>query len=195
LPRSKMKGLQFLTVFLVGITLGFAVEHEAEQQKSVEPIVVELEAISVVGIQTLFTMRCNLITVLWERFAPRMHEIKDVAREGVALEVSYDMQGKAEEETFFVLTGLIVNSVRDVPEGMTYKHIPAHKYALFTHYGPISRIYDTYDRIYNKLLPSSAYEVDDKACTIEWYDERFKMDSPGSEYDIYVPVKERQERP
>jgi AraC family transcriptional regulator len=87
---------------------------------------------------------------------------------------------------------MILNSIEDIPEGMTYKRVPAHQYAFFTHYGPISRIYDTYDHIYNKILPRSAYEVDNSACTIEWYDERFKMETPDSEYDIYVPVKERE---
>ena len=188
-----MKGLYVLALLLIGVTPGFAAEREATQQKLVEPMIVELDSMTVVGIQTLFSMKCNLIPVLWERFSPRMQEIKNVVRKDVALEVSYDMQSEAEEETFFVLAGLIVSSVGEIPEGMTYMHVPAHEYAMFTHYGPISRIYDTYDRIYNELLPRSAYEVDEAACTIEWYDKRFKMENPDSEYDIYVPVKERQE--
>ena len=188
-----MKGLILFAVFLIWTTAGIADGHEAIQHKLVEPVIVELEEMTVVGVQTLFSMKCNLIPVLWERFSPRMQEIKNVVRKDVALEVSYDMQGEAEEETFFVLAGLIVNSVEEIPEGMTYKHIPTQMYAMFTHYGPISQIYDTYDHIYNELLPRSAYEVDEAACTIEWYDERFKMESPDSEYDIYVPVKERQE--
>jgi AraC family transcriptional regulator len=188
-----MRCLRIFMLICFVAALGSAAEHEAEHEKLVEPVIVELDAMTVVGIQTLFSMKCNLIPVLWERFASRMQEIENVARENVALEVSYDMQGEVDEQTFFVLTGLIVSSVADVPEGMTYKHIPAHRYALFIHYGPISQIYDTYDCIYNKLLPRSAYEVDEQACTIEWYDERFKMDSPDSEYDIYVPVKERNE--
>ena len=188
-----MRCLRLYALFLVAVSAGFADEHGGTEQKLVEPVIVELDEMTVVGVQTLFSMKCNLIPLLWERFAPRMQEIKNASRKDVALEVAYDMQGESEEETFFVLAGLIVDSVGEIPEGMTYKHIPAHEYAMFTHYGPISQIYDTYDRIYNKILPRSAYEVDDKACAIEWYDERFKMDSPDSEYDIYVPVKERQQ--
>jgi len=188
-----MIGLRLLLLFLMAINLSLAVEHEGTQQKLVEPMIVELEEMTVVGIQTLFSMKCNLIPVLWERFSPRMQEIKDVVRKDVVLEVSYDMQGGGEEVIFFVLAGLIVGSVENIPEGMTYKRVPAHEYAFFTHYGPISRIYDTYDWIYNNLLPRSAYEVDNAACTIEWYDERFRMDSPDSEYDIYVPVRKRKE--
>ena len=175
------------------LCVGSADEPAGTQQKLIEPIVVELDAMDVVGMQTLFSMKCNLITILWERFALRMQEIRNVVRKDVALEVSYDVQGEADEQTFFVLAGLIVEDVGEIPEGMAHKHVPAHKYALFTHYGPISLIYDTYNRIYNELLPRSAYDVDKEACTIEWYDERFKMDSPDSEYDIYVPVKARQQ--
>lgn len=180
-------------VFLLSLTTWFAAEHEGAQQKLVEPVIVELDEMTIVGMQILYSMKCNLIPELWERLAARMEEIKDVARSDVAVEISYGTQREGAGETFLVLVGLIVNSIEEIPEGMTYKHVPAHKYATFTHYGPISKIYETYDRIYNKLLPNSAYDVDQDACTIEWYDERFKMDSPDSEYDIYVPVKERQE--
>jgi AraC family transcriptional regulator len=179
------------TLFLIAVCAGFADEHESTQMKLAEPVIVELDEMNVVGIQILFSLDCNLIPVLWERFATRMQEIENVSQKDVALEISYDVQGKAEEETFFVLVGMIVEDVTEIPEGMTYKHIPAHKYAMFTHYGPISQIYDTYDRIFNEILPRSAYEFDEKACEIEWYDGRFKKDSPDSEYDIYVPVRQR----
>ena len=188
-----MKRMGGAALCLIVASLALAVEPDATQEKLVEPVIVELEAMDVVGIQTLFSMKCNLIPELWERFGSRMQEIKNVARKDVAVEVSYDMQGTPEEQTFFVLAGLIVESYDELPEGMTHKHVPAHKYAMFTHYGPISRIYETYDHIYNELLPNSAYDIDEAACTIEWYDERFKMESPDSEYDIYAPVKDKQE--
>jgi len=188
-----MKVMLFFTAILLLVAPGFSTGPEDVPQKMVEPVIVELDEITVVGMQVLYSMKCNLIPQLWERLAPRMQEIKHVAREGVALEVSYGMQGKDEEEIFFVLAGLIVSSTAEIPEGMTYKRVPAHKYAQFTHYGPASKIPETYNYIFNKLLPRSAYDVDRDACALEWYDVGFKMDAADSEFDIYIPVQEKQQ--
>lgn len=183
--------LKYFLVIILVISFGFVKAEESSPAKRLEPEIVELGDMTVVGLQMLYSLKCNLIPQLWERFTPRIHEIKDVAREDVGLEVSYDMWGSEEKETFFVIAGLIVNSTEHIPEGMTYKHISAHKYAKFTHRGPISEIYSTYNHIYKEWLPASEYEHDDQGCEVEWYDERFKMESEDSEFDIYVPIKQK----
>ncbi|UCG90996.1 MAG: AraC family transcriptional regulator [candidate division WOR-3 bacterium] len=180
----------FLIIFLI-VSFGFVKAEEGFPVKGLEPEIVELGDMTVVGLQILYSSKCNLIPQLWERFMPRIHEIKDVARKDVGLEVSYDMQDSEGKETFFVIAGLIVNSTTHIPEGMTYKHISAHEYAKFTHQGPISEISSTYNFIYKEWLPASAYEHDDEGCEVEWYDERFKMEDEDSEFDIYVPIKQK----
>ena len=50
-----MIGLRLLLLFLMAINLSLAVEHEGTQQKLAEPMIVELEEMTVVGIQTADT--------------------------------------------------------------------------------------------------------------------------------------------
>jgi AraC family transcriptional regulator len=192
----KTKGyfwITFLLICLCSVTI--ARSGEAQQM---EPEIVELTDMTVVGMQSLFSTNYNMMTKLWERFSPRMQEIKHVSNPNVALGVSFGMievKPEAESSTtkeyqFFHLVGMLVTTSGDIPEGMTYKQIPAHRYAKFTHKGPIESTLDaTYDYIFNTWLPQSGYQYDDSGCDIEWYDERFSMDSEDSEFDIYVPIK------
>lgn len=85
--------LKYFLVIILVISFGFVKAEESSPAKRLEPEIVELGDMTVVGLQMLYSLKCNLITQLWERFTPRIHEIKDVAREDVGLEVSYDMWG------------------------------------------------------------------------------------------------------
>ena len=184
-----------LCMMLVFCCLLVAQESEVKEAVKMEPEIVELVEITVVGLSSLVSTNYILISELWERFSPREKEIKDVAIEGVALEVSFDTkkvesEGTEQEEyEFLVIAGLPVKSTDDIPEGMTYKTVPAHKYAKFIHKGPISKIMDTYNYIYGEWLPKSEHEYDWAACEVARYDERFKMDSEDSEFDIFIPIK------
>ncbi len=193
-----MHNIRSAFVLLLLLSFGcLAMAQKADAPKTIkmEPKFVELDEMTVVGLSSLVSMKCNLIHQLWERFASREKEIKNVAIQGVALEVSFETKEIEIEGTdkkdheFFVVVGLAVKNIDDIPEGMTYKHVPAHKYAKFVHKGPISRIMETYNYIYNDWLPKSGHEYDWQACEVEWYDERFKIESEDSEFDIYVPIK------
>lgn len=192
-----MYTIKTMFVFAFMLTLcSFAVAQKSEvkEDMKIEPEYVELDEMTVVGLSSIVSMRCNLIHQLWERFTPREKEIKHVAISGVALEISYDMEkiskeGEKEDWLFFDLVGLPVSSTEDIPEGMTYKKVPAHRYAKFVHKGPISNIMETYNYIHNEWLPNSGHEYDLEACEVEWYDNRFKMEEADSEFDIYIPIK------
>ena len=181
-------------LILVLCSFSVAQKSEAKAVVKMQPEYLELDEMTVVGLSSIISMKCNLIPQLWERFMPRGKEIKNVAIPGVALEISYDMEkiskeGEKEDWLFFDLIGYVVSSTDDIPEGMSYKIVPAHKYAKFVHKGPISKIMETYNYIHEEWLPESGHEHDLEACGVEWYDHRFKMDSEDSEYDIYVPIK------
>ena len=158
------------------------------------PEIVELDTMTVVGMSSLISSKCNLIAKLWMRFMPRGTEVQHVAMQKVAFGVSSGMEmlsaeGEPPEYEFMHLVGYPVDSAEDVPEGMSYKQVPAHKYAKFTHKGPISTLGSTYNGIFMEWLPSSDEEYDPSGCDLEWYDERFKHEEEDSEFDIYVPIK------
>ena len=181
-------------IILTVCSFAVAQKNEAKAAVKMQPEYVELDEMTVVGFSSLVSMKCNLIHQLWERFAPREKDIKYVAIPDVALEVSFDMEkisieGEKEDWLFFDLVGLAASSTDDIPEGMTHKRVPAHKYAKFVHKGPISNIMETYNYIYNEWLPKSGHEYDSEACEVDWYDKRFKMEEADSEFDIYIPIK------
>lgn len=158
------------------------------------PQIVELDAMTVVGIPSLINSKCNIIGKLWMRFLPRGQEVQHVSMEKVAFGVSFGMdmlssEGERPEYEFMHLVGHPVNSIEGIPEGMSYKNVPAHKYAKFTHKGPLSKLDTTYNDIFMQWLPASSEEYDPSGCDLEWYDERFKHEEDDSEFDIYVPVK------
>ena len=189
-----IKTLFVFTLILIMCSFAVAQKSKAKAAVEMQPEYVELDEMTVVGLSSIVSMKCNLIHQLWERFMPREKEIKHVAIPGVALEVSYDMEkiskeGEKEDWVFFDLVGYVVSSTDDIPEGMSYKIVPAHKYAKFVHTGPISKITETYDYIHEEWLPKSGHEYDMEACQVEWYDERFKIESEDSQFDIYVPIK------
>ena len=162
-----------------------------------EAEIVELDEMTVVGMQSLISSKHNLIPKLWGRFMSRDKEVKHMSNKNAAFGVSFDMQEipsegeyAKKEYQFFYLVGLAVDSTDNIPEGMTYKKVPAHKYAKFTHKGLLSKLEKTYNDIFSGWLPASEYEyAGDSGCDLEWYDDRFKMDSEESEFDIYVPIK------
>jgi AraC family transcriptional regulator len=155
-----------------------------------EPKFKKLDDMIVVGLQTLNTCHYNVIPRLWQRFLKRENEIKHIAVENVGIGVSFDIEKEEKGSEFFHLVGHLVSSTEDIPEGMTYRKIRAHDYAVFTHRGPLSTLGKTYDFIYGEWLPKSEYDYDDSN-EIEWYDERFDPLSEVSEFDIYVPIKRK----
>ena len=157
------------------------------------PEIVELDAMKVVGMSSLINSKSNLIGKLWLRFMPRGKEVQHVSMEKTAFGVSFGMEMLSPDSTppeyeFMHLVGYPVSSTDDVPEGMSYKNVPAHKYAKFTHKGPLSKLGGTYNEIFAQWLPASGEEYAPSGCDLEWYDERFKHEEEDSEFDIYVPI-------
>jgi AraC family transcriptional regulator len=80
-----------------------------------------------------------------------------------------------------------VSDVAGQPEGMVSRVAPAGKYAKFVHKGKLNTLAHTYGFIHTNWFPSSGKQRR-PAPEIEVYDERFKMDSDDSEFDILIPV-------
>ncbi len=190
-----IKTMSVCVIILSLCSFAIAQKSEAKEVVKMQPEFVELDEMTVVGLSSIVSMKCNLIHQLWERFTLREKEIKKIAIPGVALEVSFatkeiEIEGSDKKDyEFFVVIGFAVENIDEIPEGMTYKKVPAHKYAKFVHKGPISKITETYNYIYNEWLPKSGQEYDWEACEVAWYDERFKIESEDSQFDIYVPIK------
>src|SRR5262245_54715775 len=155
-------------------------EHAMQQ-----PQILDKPVLTIVGLETPFIHALSpdtnnyIIGPLWDRF---VHRAKDVPnRAGTAM---YGIiYGRPESERSHphelqYIAAVAVNSLGDVPAGMTSRTIPAGTFAVFLHRGPITKIADTCREIYRVWLPHSAWEHSDIA-DVELYDERFDCESEG----------------
>lgn len=156
---------------------------------SPEPEIVELSEMTVIGYQSIISMNHNLIPDLWMRYLAKIGKIQNITEPMATLGVSYWGEQKDDDYVFFHLVGALVTDFSSIPQGMTYLIIPPHKYAKFTHVGPVQEIGKTYQYIYGVWLNNGDYMMSENSYEIEWYDERFNPESPESELDIFIPIE------
>lgn len=151
-----------------------------------KPRIVEVAGFQVVGMRERFVPPDLWgIPALWQRFAGRADEVPDRI-DGVHYGVCVDdSKPGAPAFLYFAATG--VRSIGRVPEGMSATTVPGGTFAVFTHKGPISGFSKTVHAIWRDWLPASGLKPTG-APDFELYDERFKMEAPDSEVDVYVPV-------
>ena len=153
-----------------------------------EPEIKEMKGLKIIGLQCQTQMGKTMqdLPKLWDEFMARMNEIKNRIGKDVAYGVSTTDDPTGQK--FYYLAGIEVSDDSAIPHDMTSMKIAAKKYAVFIHKGPVSKIGETYEVIFNEWLPSSRKNVDMKAPHLERYDERFK-DDENSVMEILVPLK------
>lgn len=130
------------------------------------------------------------ISNLWKQFDNRMHEIENV-KEGYSFGVCMESHPEIEVEAgdgFVYFAALPVLEVSTIPRGMHVITIPANRYAVFTHSGPIDKIGHTVKYIWGTWIPRNS-EIIKKGPDFELYDNRFDVEKLAGEVDIYVPVR------
>lgn len=78
----------------------------------------------------------------------------------------------------------------EVPDGFSLKEIKAHQYLVVEHHGPMNKIYETYGKIYQNLLPHTNYKPIKEDCIhFEKYDHRFHWNREDSIIEIWIPIE------
>lgn len=161
---------------------------------SMEPVFKTLPEIKMIGFAGNFISvrspeKNNMVVIpkLWQSYMPRRHEIKN-AKSLMDLGVCYPVDEKSHPEECGYIAGAEVTSLDEIPEGMTGFTIPASEYAVFTHKGVLDTIEHTMNYIFGSWLPKSGRKLK-VAPDIEMYDQRFKLNHPDSELDIYIPIE------
>lgn len=182
-------GVQVIEVQQPVERIRFRIIREMEtQEDAMHYKLVEMPALTVVGLPYVGKNENQEITQLWGAFNQRSAEIRNQLPEaayGVCI-----LLADAPEGVFEYVAGFAVSVVEDLPAGMVVRQIPALTYAAFTHRGALNTLHQTYEAIYQDWLPQSGYELAAQL-DMEVYDERFKDFSPDSELDLYVPVKKK----
>ncbi|MEZ4728771.1 MAG: GyrI-like domain-containing protein [Caldilineaceae bacterium] len=148
-----------------------------------EPQIVTKPAFTVVGLLLHTKPMAPEIPQLWDHFVLRMDEIQHLTEPGV----SYGLM--AHDETMSQLdymAGNAVETVADLPTGMTSWEVPANTYAVFE--TTLSTIGETFGYIYNTWLPAAAYQQA-FGPYFERYGDTFSPDNPM--LSIYIPVEKK----
>ncbi len=127
---------------------------------------------------------------LWPKFMARVSEIHDT-KSGYTLGVcaaSHPDVKLQDGDTFVYIAAMPVKDLENPPKGMVAMKIPASKYAVFTHKGPISELPHTIRYIWGTWVPRNSDRHKKNAPDLEIYDERFNPKTLDGEFDIYVPI-------
>lgn len=147
-----------------------------------KPAIVERPAFTVIGME--HDDKLGSISDLWVRYLPREHEITQRTENTVSYGLCI---GNADD--FRYVAGVAVAPGAPVPAGMTMVQVPAQRYAVFTHTGPVTEIVNTFGYVYEHGLEDNGL---DKKTGIDFerYDEKFTgpMD-PASQLDLYFPIE------
>jgi AraC family transcriptional regulator len=169
-------------------SIPISIQSPKQQKENImQPKIVTKPAFKAVGISYVGKNEAGEIPQMWGTFNSRWDEIPAVSQSCYGLCFS-DIEGAAEGD-FEYLAASEVKDDQHIPEGMVYREVPEHKYAVFTHHGKLDKLGETYDYIYRTWLPQSGYEVHPSKYDMEVYDERFIADSDDSAFDIYVALK------
>lgn len=163
-----------------------------------EPQIIDKPAMTIVGLETPFihglspeTNNFKVIPPLWEKLSHRSGEVR--GRVGNAMYGIIYGRPEAERshrDELQYIAGVQARSPAVVPEGMVSRTIPAGKFAVFLHRGPIQKIGETCYEIYRVWLPQSSWKHAEIA-DVELYDERFECEGKESEMEYWISILPR----
>lgn len=156
--------------------------------KDIEPEVVELDSIFLVGLAVLEGCSPTVITRLWAHFPQEIASIPNRIIPERYYQVvfwpdQYDLDGS------FLMCAVEVTDLNRINLNLVGKHLPPARYLRFIHKGLSCKVGLTYKYIYESWLSRSDYRLS-LPYNFELYGEKFLgPDNPESESEIYIPVE------
>ena len=126
----------------------------------------------------------HLMPELWGRMCPHLGKVPGQAGPGT-YSICWNFQAGC---TFDYLAGVEVRDTKQLPEGFTHLHIPARRYAVFTHHEHVSKLPDTYEIIWSKWAPESGLKTAE-APIVERYTEKFNPETLIGGTEIWIPLQ------
>ncbi len=133
---------------------------------------------------------------IWSQFMPRLNEVKNnIGSDLFSIQV-YPNNFKKEDFTLDTIyttwAAIEVTDSKTIPNGMESQTIEGGLYAVFNHKGATNNIDETFEFIFNKWIPNSDYEVDNRKHFEILGEKYFGPNDPNSEEEIWMPIKEKQ---
>ena len=135
----------------------------------------------------------NEIGKLWQRFGSLSYKYnillnKICTDNNIALELHLEPDEFKETKKYYVMVGMEVNNIDEIPLEMFIKILPKTSYLVFT--TSMSNKFELGAYVYKEWMPKNDYNQA-YPYILQWYDRRrYKgLEDPESEIDWYIPVK------
>jgi predicted transcriptional regulator YdeE/DNA-binding transcriptional MerR regulator len=160
----------------------------SKKEQKMEPKIISKPAFKAVGLSYVGKNQHDEIGQMWGHFNQRFNEPKSINRQE-CYGLCFSNVKDAKEGEFEYIAAVEVADDKDIPAGMVYREVPAHKYAVFTHHGKLDKLGETYQYIYNTGLPQAGMQVHADRYDMEVYDKDFTPNSDDSKLYIYVAIQ------
>jgi AraC family transcriptional regulator len=164
------------------------------KEQIMEPKIVTKPAFKAVGLTYIGKNEKGEIPQMWDGFNQRYKEIKAIDPSccyGLCFSTPVGVT-KPEDlrpGVFEYVAAAEVADNQNIPAGMVYREVPAHKYIVFAHHGKLDKLGETYKYIYETWLPQSEYKLHSDKFDMEVYTEEFDFSSDDSRFYIYVAIQ------
>ena len=152
------------------------------------PTIITLPAFKAVGYSYIGKNENAEISAMWDRFLPHIDEPKR-SDPHMAYGLCLMDNPNAREGEFEYVACVEVPNGENIPAGMVYREVPAHKYAVFTHHGKLDNLHDTFDYIFSTGLPQARLQAHPSGFNMEVYKDDFVSGSDDSKMYIYVALQ------
>ncbi|MDQ0242800.1 AraC family transcriptional regulator [Bacillus fengqiuensis] len=128
----------------------------------------------------------GVISSLWKQVKQRKQEIQNTMDEHTITGICLPPRSAH----YFYIAGVEVESGQHIPNGMSVHTFPTYTYIRYRHKGPVSRLFDTYGKIWEEWFPASGHSLI-KGPELEIVNVKHSADPNSEEYemDIYIPIK------
>lgn len=155
-----------------------------------KPRIETLSPKKLVGKRLAMSFADNQTFRLWQSFMPGRKEIKNTLNsELISMQVypqSFDFSYPDINAGFDKWAAVEVADFDSVPDEMGTYILPGGLYAVFKYKG-LSSDFKIYRYIFGTWLPGSEYSIDNRP-HFEILGEKFKVDDPSSEEEIWIPI-------
>jgi AraC family transcriptional regulator len=159
---------------------------------TITPRIVELSEVKVAGVRGATSLKDNSLPLLWEQY----HKIRSLITHTTlyrrdfciceSVQTTYTKYGDA---VYLEMIGTEVDSFEDNLDMIETKVIAAGKYAVFTHIGNLTSLYQTYNYIWGTWFLSTKEELDNREDFEMYTDKIHNTEDPNNKIDIYIPIK------
>lgn len=149
-----------------------------------EPLIERRPALRVAGLTARYRYANPAgIPDQWQQF-----NALAAASDGVVGTAAYGVVSNMGDGGYDYLSAMEVTAGADLPRGFVTKHLPARRWARFTHQGHVSSIADTCNAIFEDWAPKLAGSMADDVGFLEYYGPDFDPRAGTGTIEIWVAL-------